>query len=165
MTSYQEAYEKMSLARSLYLVANATITSTLTGFSTYFPVIQTTHNQILTAKILQEANKSGDTTAKNQLRASLIVQAMEIIRRVVAYATNTNNTTTSAPPPPSTDDTKNPVGITNDDSTVTNLSTTTTNNKVLVRNGIKRGYELFPLSVVNRIKKERKQIFPYFFSY
>jgi hypothetical protein len=91
MTSYQEAYEKMSLARSSYLVANATITSTLNGFSTYFPVIQTTHNQIVTAKILQEANKSGDTTAKNQLRASLIAQAMEIIRRVFAYTTNTNN--------------------------------------------------------------------------
>lgn len=91
MTSYQEAYEKMSLARTSYLTANATITATLTGFSTYFPVIQTTHGQILTAKVLQEADKSGDTTSKNQLRASLITQAMEIIRRVVAYATNTNN--------------------------------------------------------------------------
>jgi hypothetical protein len=88
MTSYQEAYEKMSLSRSSYLTANAAITATLTGFSTY---IQTTLAQILTAKVLQEADKSGDTTAKNQLRASLIAQAMEIIRRVIAYTTNTNN--------------------------------------------------------------------------
>jgi len=91
MTSYQEAYEKMSLARSSYLTANATITATLTGFNTYYPVIQTTLSQILTTKVLQEADKSGDTAAKNQLRISLINQAMEIVRRVVAYATNTNN--------------------------------------------------------------------------
>jgi hypothetical protein len=91
MTSYQEAYEKMSLASASFLTANAAITTTLTGFTTYFPVIQTTHTQILTAKVQQEADRKGDTTSKNAIRATLITQAIDVDRRVVAYATNTNN--------------------------------------------------------------------------
>ena len=91
MTSYQEAYEKMSLARVSFLTANPTITATLTGFTTYFPVIQTTHTQIMSAKVLQEADKSGDTKSKNLLKATLIAQAMDVDRRMVAFATNTSN--------------------------------------------------------------------------
>ena len=91
MTSYQEAYEKMSLARMSFLAANPTITATLTGFPTYLPIIQTTHTQILTAKVLQEADKTGDTKSKNLLKTTLIAQAIDIDRRMVAFATNTNN--------------------------------------------------------------------------
>ena len=91
MKSIQEAYEKMSLASVSFLLANPTITATLTGFTTYFPVIQTTHTQIMAAKILQEADRKGDTTTKNQLRATLVALAMDVNRRVVAFATNTNN--------------------------------------------------------------------------
>lgn len=91
MTGYQESYEKMSLSGVAFLTANATITATLTGFTTYFPVIQSTHTQIQAAKVLQEADKSGNTTTKNQFRAVLISGTMEIVRRTVAYATNVNN--------------------------------------------------------------------------
>ena len=91
MKSIQEAYEKMSLASVAFVLANPTITATLTGFTTYFPVVQATHTQIMAAKILQEADRKGDTTTKNQLRATLVAQAMDVNRRVVAFATNTNN--------------------------------------------------------------------------
>ena len=91
MTSEQEAYEKMSLSSSSFLTANPTITATLTGFTTYFPIIQSTHPQIMSAKLLQEADRKGDTTSKNVLRASLVAQAMDVNRRVVAFATNTSN--------------------------------------------------------------------------
>lgn len=91
MTSEQEAYEKMSLSSSSFLTANPTITATLTGFTTYFPIIQSTHPQIMSAKLLQEADRKGDTASKNALRATLVAQAMDVNRRVVAFATNTSN--------------------------------------------------------------------------
>lgn len=91
MKSTQEAYEKMSLASVAFLLANPTITATLTGFPTYFTVIQATHTQIMSAKVLQEADRKGDTATKNQLRASLVAQTMDVTRRVVAFASNTNN--------------------------------------------------------------------------
>ena len=91
MTSYQEGYEKMSLASVTFLNANATITATLPSFAGYFTTVQTTNTQIQAAQVQQEADKSGDTTAKKQLRATLIAQAIDVSRRVVAYATNVNN--------------------------------------------------------------------------
>ena len=91
MTNYQEGYEKMSLATTSFLNANAAITATLPNFAGYFSIIQTTHTQIQIAEAQQEADKSGDTTVKKQLRATLIAQAIDVGRRVVAYATNVNN--------------------------------------------------------------------------
>lgn len=91
MTSYQESYEKMSVTSVAFLSANAAITATLPNFPAYFTVIQTTNSQIQSALVQQEADKSGDTNAKRQLRATLIAQAIDVARRVVAYATNTNN--------------------------------------------------------------------------
>jgi hypothetical protein len=93
MTNYQESYEKMSTASVSFLNANAAITATLPNFAGYFTTIQNTHAQILVAKAQQEADKSGDIKAKNQLRATLIAQAIDIGRRMVAYATNVNNNT------------------------------------------------------------------------
>lgn len=91
MTGYQEAYEKMSAAKIAFLNANSTITTSLPSFSGYFTTVQSTMTQIEAAKVQQEADKSGDTTAKKLLRTSLITQAMDVSRRVVAYATNVNN--------------------------------------------------------------------------
>jgi len=91
MTSYQESYEKMSTASVSFLTANATITATLPNFAGYFTTVQNTHAQILVAKTQQEADKSGDTKNKNQLRTILIAQAIDIGRRMVAYASNVNN--------------------------------------------------------------------------
>jgi hypothetical protein len=91
MTSYQEGFEKMSLASSIFLNANATITSTLPNYAGYFSIIQSTNTQIQAVHVKQEADKSGDTNAKKQLRATLIAQAIDVSRRVVAFATNANN--------------------------------------------------------------------------
>lgn len=91
MTNYQEGYEKMSLASVSFLNVNTAITGTLPSFASYFNIIQTTHTQIQVAEAQQEADKSGDTTAKRTLRTTLISQAVEVSRRVVAYATNMNN--------------------------------------------------------------------------
>lgn len=91
MTNYQEGYGKMSVAAVNFLISNAAITATLPNFSTYFTAIQTTNTQIQAAEIQQEADKSGDTVAKKQLRTTLIAQAIDVSRRVVAYSTNVNN--------------------------------------------------------------------------
>ena len=92
MTSSQEALERMSLSCSLFLSANTAITATLPGFQVYFGIIQTTHSQIYTTKTMQESNRTGDTLSKNIQRAALLAQAMDISRRVVAYASNVGNT-------------------------------------------------------------------------
>jgi len=91
MTSYQEAYEKMSLSSVSFLITNAPITGTLTGFANYFNAIQAANTQIMTAKVQQEADRKGDTMSKNSIRENLIYQAMDVNRRVIALATNTNN--------------------------------------------------------------------------
>ena len=81
----------MSNASVSFLLANATITATLPSFPTYFTVIQTTHPLLQTAIAQQEADKSGDTTNKKLLKSTLISQSMDIVRKGVAYGTNTNN--------------------------------------------------------------------------
>lgn len=91
MTNYQEGYEKMSQASASYLDANEAITETLPNLAGYLTTIKTTHTQIQVAKVQQEADKSGDTVAKKQLKTTLIAQALDVSRRVIAYATNTNN--------------------------------------------------------------------------
>ena len=91
MTNKQESTIKMSLASTSFLLANTAITNTLTGFSTYFTVIQATHPQIQAAQVQQEADKSGDTKAKKLLRTTLIAEAIDVVRKTVAYATNVNN--------------------------------------------------------------------------
>ena len=80
------------MASSAYLAANATITAALPNFSTYFTPLQTEITQIQAIHEQQEFDKTGITASKNQLKATLIAQAIEVARRVVAYATNVNNT-------------------------------------------------------------------------
>jgi hypothetical protein len=91
MTNKQESVEKMSLSSVSFLNANATITATIPGYSTYFPIVVTTNGQIQTAKVQQENDESGNITAKNQIRATLITQTLDVIRKTVAYATVVNN--------------------------------------------------------------------------
>jgi len=91
MTNYQEGYKKMSVASVTFLDANTAITATMPNFDTYLAAIKAANTQIATAQVLQEADRSGDTAAKKQLRATLIAQAMDISRRVVAYASNEDN--------------------------------------------------------------------------
>ena len=63
MTNKQESVEKMSLSSVSFLNANATITATIPGYSTYFPIVVTTNGQIQTAKVQQENDESGNITA------------------------------------------------------------------------------------------------------
>ncbi len=91
MTNFQEGIEKMSVATVAFLLANGAITTSLPNFSVYFATVQTTNSQILTAKVQQEANKSGDTATKKMLRTNLIALAIDVIRKEIAYATNVNN--------------------------------------------------------------------------
>lgn len=91
MTNKQDGCLKMSLSTTLYLTANATITAGLPNFTNYFTVIQTTNTQILAVQQLQELDKTGITASKNQLRQTLATLAIDIGRRVQAYAINVGN--------------------------------------------------------------------------
>jgi len=90
MTSYQESYEKMSTSKVAFLLSNAKTTATLPGYAGYLATIQSTLTQILTEKVQQEADKSGDTKAKNLIKTTLISEAIDVGRRIVAYASNNN---------------------------------------------------------------------------
>lgn len=81
----------MSVAGVTFLDANATITTSMPNVGTYLAAIKAANTQIATVQVQQESDISGDTTAKKQLRATLIAQAMDISRRVVAYASNEDN--------------------------------------------------------------------------
>jgi hypothetical protein len=92
MTNKQESHLTMAMAASSYLAANATITATLSNFATYFTPLQSQVTQIQTIREQQEFDKTGIAENKKQLRATLTAQAIDVARRVVAYATNVNNT-------------------------------------------------------------------------
>ncbi len=91
MNNKQESHLSMAMGESVYLAANSTITTTLPNFATYFTPIQAGITQIQAIRELQEFDKTGITVNKNQLRAALISAAIDVDRRVVAYATNVNN--------------------------------------------------------------------------
>jgi hypothetical protein len=91
MTSEQESRFSMQLVARDYLIQNATVTATLPNFAGYFTAIQTGITQIQVIREAQEFDKTGITANKNQLKANLIAQAIDISRKVVAYATFVNN--------------------------------------------------------------------------
>ena len=91
MTNYQEGLDKMSSSSELFLLENASITSRLPGFNGYFNTIQSVNKQLRVVVVQQEADKSGETTTKRDLRTVLISQAIDVSRRVIAYSTNVNN--------------------------------------------------------------------------
>ena len=91
MTNKQESYLNMAMVSSAYLAANSTITANLPSFSTYFTPLQSGITTIQSIREQQEFDKTGIAVNKNQLKATLISQAIDVARRVVAYATNVNN--------------------------------------------------------------------------
>jgi len=91
MTNNQESRLSMAMAESAYLAANSTITANLPNFSTYFTPIQAGITSIQTIREQQEFDKTGITVNKSQQRTTLIAQAIDVERRVIAYATNVNN--------------------------------------------------------------------------
>ena len=92
MTSKQESKFSMHLVARDYLVANAAITATLPNYAGFFSGVSGGIVQIQTIRALQEADKTSITGNKSQLKANLIVLAMDVSRKVVAYATIVNNT-------------------------------------------------------------------------
>ena len=91
MTNEQEAQEKMSLSTVSFLLGNATITANLPRFSDYFSIVQESNTKIQTVKVQQQADKSGDTANKNEIKTDLIAQILDNERKMIAYATNEGN--------------------------------------------------------------------------
>jgi hypothetical protein len=93
MTDYEESNLKMSLSTVLFLLDHTVITATLPNFSSYFTSVQATNAQLGTLKVQQQADKTGDSTNKKLLKATLMALAIDMIRRLVAFATNEGNNT------------------------------------------------------------------------
>jgi hypothetical protein len=93
MTKEQDGYDKMSLSSESFLSDNTAITDSLPMCNDYLTVIKTTHAQIEIVKVQQEAEKGKQNTIKTGYRSDSTEQTMDVVRKLTAYATNTNNTT------------------------------------------------------------------------
>jgi len=87
MTSGQESRFSMQMVVRDYLFANAAITSTLPNYAGFFSAVSSGIAQIQIIRAQQEADKTGIASSKSQLKANLIVLAMDVSRKMVAYAT------------------------------------------------------------------------------
>lgn len=74
-----------------YLLQNATLTAELPGFPEFFTSVQNGINRIQVLQEMKEAKITGITAAKNQLKETLVGQAVDISRKLVAYAAISNN--------------------------------------------------------------------------
>ena len=92
MTSKQNSIQKMSLSTVVYLVPCTVQIALIPNFSALLTTVQSLNTQLQVAQELQEFNKSGFAENKNLVRLSLINLAIDVVRRVVVYATNTSNT-------------------------------------------------------------------------
>jgi hypothetical protein len=90
MTGKQDSFEQMSVSSVAFLLNNTSITSALPNFSTYLTNIQNTNEKIRSTLAQQESNKHIDTNGKKILKMMLIAQAIDLGRKMVAYATNAN---------------------------------------------------------------------------
>ena len=91
MTSEQESRLSMQMVARDFLSQNATITTALPNYAGYFTAVQIGITQIQVIREQQEFDKTGITANKNQLRETLIVQSIDVSRKMVAYATYVNN--------------------------------------------------------------------------
>jgi hypothetical protein len=92
MTSKQEGRVSMFMAARDYLIANAIITATLPNYAAFFAAVQTGIISIQSIREQQEFDKTGITANKNQLKNTLIQQAIDVARKLAAYAGYINNT-------------------------------------------------------------------------
>jgi hypothetical protein len=92
MTSEQESRFSMQLVARDFLTANATITATLPNYAGFFTAVTTGITQIQSIREQQEFDKTGIALNKTQLKTNLIALAIDVSRKVVAYATIVNNT-------------------------------------------------------------------------
>ncbi|MCX6230367.1 MAG: hypothetical protein NTZ33_02375 [Bacteroidetes bacterium] len=93
MINSQENFDKMSHGVLAWLHAKADITSGLYGVDDYLLAIQKTHDEIGSAEMRQEIGNGKEILLKRESRDVLIRSALEIIRKLLAYAIVQKNKT------------------------------------------------------------------------
>jgi len=91
MNRKQESFYSMGLALRDFLNQNATITSTLPDFGSFFTSFSENIRKIQELTGQQEKDKSGYAHQKKQLRDDLIARAIEVSRKTATYAKMTRN--------------------------------------------------------------------------
>lgn len=91
MNSHQENRLKMFMAVRDYLLKNSAITATLPNFQGPLTSLQNLINEVQNLQVLNQTSKDGIADSKNQVRANLIGQMVDISRSIAAYATMKNN--------------------------------------------------------------------------
>ncbi len=91
MTTLQDAINAMSVTAVSFLNLNKAITDKMPNFAAYLTEAQATNDKIYTTKVQQEAEFNANNKAKKLLRKSLVASSINIDRRIVAYATQTDN--------------------------------------------------------------------------
>lgn len=92
MLSKQESRLSMQMVVRDYLLLNTAITGTLPNFAGLFTAVQSGITQIQAIREQQEFDKTGIAVNKSELRANLTALAIDVARKVVAYASFVNNT-------------------------------------------------------------------------
>lgn len=91
MNAHQEKKLKMYMTVRDYLLQNASMTSELPGFQEFFTAVQNGINKIQVLQEQKEVKITGFSAVKSDLRETLVRQAIDISRKLVAYATIANN--------------------------------------------------------------------------
>lgn len=93
MNQRQDAKLNMLMGLRDYLNQNSPIVATIPNLNGLLIVLQNLINQIQSASLLQNMNKSGVRINKNELRQNLVIVGADVSRRIAAYATMINNDT------------------------------------------------------------------------
>jgi hypothetical protein len=91
MNRKQKSFYVMELALRDFLDQNATITSTLPNFGSFFTAFSENIRKIQIFTEQQETDKSGFAWQKSQLRNDLSARALEVCRKTATFAKLTHN--------------------------------------------------------------------------
>ncbi len=96
MTDREETKLSMYVAVRDFNTINATALNALPSYSTFTGQFNTLVDQIQTIRAQQETDRTGIAGSKAELRKALISQAVDIARKIVAFAQVSGNTTLKA---------------------------------------------------------------------
>jgi hypothetical protein len=91
MNDVQEAKLSMYLGVKDFLAASSSVITALPSFSTFLTTFTGAVDQIQAIRTQQEEDKTGLTVSKSMLRNDLVIQSVDLARKLTALATVTNN--------------------------------------------------------------------------
>jgi hypothetical protein len=91
MATYNERFQQMSFKSEAYLLKYADITAKLPAFAGYFTKITQTNAAIRNLNVLRNTTSGAGQTVNEDNKVLLISETRKLVKRMVAFATNTSN--------------------------------------------------------------------------